>query len=66
MGLKSLHDRNICHRDIKPDNILLKDNVIKISDLGYAKILGQYNNPYVVSRYYWAPELILGIEDYNN
>jgi len=52
LGLKSLHDRNICHRDIKPDNILLKDNVIKISDLGYAKILGQYNNPYVVSRYY--------------
>lgn len=66
LGLKSLHDKNICHRDVKPDNILLINGVVKIADLGYAKVLKEKgNNPYVVSRYYWAPELILGLDDYN-
>ena len=33
--LKYIHQMNIAHRDIKPDNILLdKDNNIKIADFG--------------------------------
>ena len=33
---------NVCHLDIKPANILLKDSVVKISDFGSRKYL--YDN----------------------
>ena len=67
LGLKSLHDRRICHRDLKPENIFYSRNVIKVGDLGSAKCLVDFesNTPYVVSRYYRAPELILGIKVYS-
>ena len=36
-GVKCLHDKRIAHRDLKPANILVKDNIIKVADLGLAK-----------------------------
>lgn len=36
-GMKILTDSNYIHRDIKPPNVLVKDNVIKIADFGFAK-----------------------------
>ena len=33
-GLASIHAKNIIHRDIKPQNIIKKDNFYKISDFG--------------------------------
>lgn len=33
-----MHENQIVHLDIKPDNILFKDSVLKISDLGLARI----------------------------
>ena len=36
-GLQYLHDKQIVHLDMKPDNILIKDGVYKISDLGMAR-----------------------------
>lgn len=63
-GLKALHENSIAHRDFKPENVLIKDGEVKVADLGSAKVLATVNSPYVVSRYYRAPELILGISEY--
>lgn len=65
-----LEMHNICHRDIKPRNILidLNTHVVRICDFGSAKKLvkGETNLAYVCSRYYRAPELELGNQYYNN
>ncbi len=38
-GLAHAHDRGIIHRDIKPSNLLLRtDGVVKITDMGLARI----------------------------
>ncbi|RHY35407.1 hypothetical protein DYB32_000120 [Aphanomyces invadans] len=53
--------------DIKPDNMLLDDkqSMVKLCDFGSAfKVgVGEVNDPtpYLVSRYYRAPEVILGL-----
>jgi len=68
LGLKDCHEQKICHRDLKPENILVKDKTrIKICDFGSGKILhgDTQNTPYIVSRYYRAPELIMGCTDYS-
>lgn len=59
----------ICHRDLKPENILKNENgVVKICDFGSAKVMSPQglNTPYIVSRYYRAPELTLSCSDYTN
>lgn len=38
-GIMHLHSRGICHRDLKPQNILVNKNKLVICDLGSAKIL---------------------------
>jgi serine/threonine-protein kinase len=41
-GLEHAHSRNVVHRDIKPDNILLaRTGIAKLSDLGLAKRLDE-------------------------
>jgi len=44
------------------------EGVVKICDFGSAKVLSPngLNTPYIVSRYYRAPELILACSDYTN
>lgn len=60
---------NICHRDIKPHNLLVdpRTGVLKICDFGSAKQLqpSEPNVAYICSRYYRAPELIFGNQFYN-
>jgi len=35
-GIKHLHDRGICHRDISPENVMIDDNQCLIIDMGMA------------------------------
>lgn len=39
-GINYLNKKNIIHRDLKFENILLKNNTVKISDFGFAKPIG--------------------------
>ena len=67
-SLAYIHSLGICHRDIKPQNLLLDPDtgVLKLCDFGSAKHLvkGEPNVSYICSRYYRAPELIFGATDY--
>ncbi|XP_025102511.1 glycogen synthase kinase-3 beta-like [Pomacea canaliculata] len=67
-SLAYIHSQGVCHRDIKPQNLLLdpETGVLKLCDFGSAKVLvrGEPNVSYICSRYYRAPELIFGATDY--
>ena len=37
-GVSFIHDSKVVHLDLKPDNMLFKDSVLKISDLGLTRM----------------------------
>ncbi|ELA42371.1 CMGC/DYRK/YAK protein kinase [Vittaforma corneae ATCC 50505] len=63
-GLHELHNLGIIHCDLKPENILLADYFtykVKIIDFGSSTTRTLSSSFYVQSRFYRAPEVILGI-----
>ncbi|KAK1300172.1 Serine/threonine-protein kinase AFC1 [Acorus calamus] len=64
IALKHLRNCGVLHCDIKPDNMLVNEakNVLKLCDFGNAMFVGKNEiTPYLVSRFYRAPEIILGL-----
>uniref|UniRef100_A0A8C9ZY34 Cyclin-dependent kinase-like 2 n=1 Tax=Sander lucioperca TaxID=283035 RepID=A0A8C9ZY34_SANLU len=64
------HQQHIIHRDIKPENILISQGgVVKMCDFGFARTMtspaeGGVYTDYVATRWYRAPELLVGDTKY--
>lgn len=72
-SLLYLHSAEIIHRDLKPSNILINSEcLVKIADFGLARSVLPYDNEtapimteYVATRWYRAPEIVLGSSQYS-
>ncbi|XP_055349469.1 cyclin-dependent kinase 5-like [Paramacrobiotus metropolitanus] len=68
-GLAYCHLKNVLHRDLKPQNILLsKNGEVKLADFGLARAFGIPVRCYsaeVVTLWYRPPDVLLGSKLYN-
>jgi len=73
-ALHYMHSGNVLHRDMKPSNLLLNSECfLKVADFGLARSIASLENDavenpvltdYVATRWYRAPEILLGSTRY--
>mmetsp|Transcript_49152 Transcript_49152/g.137658 ORF Transcript_49152/g.137658 Transcript_49152/m.137658 type:complete len:900 (-) Transcript_49152:111-2810(-) len=67
-AIEYCHRHDVIHRDIKPENLLINpsDNALRLCDFGFARTMTADSplTDYVATRWYRAPELLLGSTHY--
>ena len=63
-AVSHLHSNNICHRDIKPDNILMDDHYsLRLADFGFVGSKSQHEDgqmkTYLGTQGFMAPEIAI-------
>lgn len=63
--LMALNDAGIVHRDIKPQNLMLTSNGVKLIDFNIASKIGQQMKTLSGTPRYFAPDLVVGAESWD-
>eukprot|EP00727_Mastigamoeba_balamuthi_P009375 m51a1_g506 putative cmgc rck mak protein kinase (937) ;mRNA; f:291979-295742 len=68
VGLHYMHKHGFFHRDMKPENVLMTGDTVKIADFGLAREIRSRPpyTEYVSTRWYRAPEVLLHTNTYNS